>query len=66
MKHEFKIGDKVQFKGSGGFLGYVSHVHKGHLFRLDDYEIHIHIGNGERIIAAQSDLELFGDSKSAD
>lgn len=64
MKHEFKIGDKVQFKGSGGFLGYVSHVHKGHLFLLDDFEVNVHLGNGEHLTAAASDLELFGEKES--
>jgi hypothetical protein len=55
--NDFKIGDKVKYKNNPEFLGYVSHVHKGYLFELPDYEVHVHIGNKEHVIVNESQLE---------
>ncbi len=53
-----KIGDRVKLKTDEKFIGYVSHIHKGHLFVLEDPEISVHIGHGERIVFNESQLEI--------
>lgn len=60
MMSDFKIGDKVKRKNSNEFLGYVSHVYKGQLLLLDDFEILIHL-NGVRTTAMASELEIYKD-----
>lgn len=55
---KFGVGDKVSLKGSGKFLGYVSHVDKGYLFKRKDYQIYVHIGYGEHIKYLASELQL--------
>lgn len=56
---KFGVGDKVCLKDSGKFLGYVSHVFKGHFFLLEDPEVLVHIGNKVRIMKLESELEFF-------
>ncbi|HHF7341038.1 TPA: hypothetical protein ACPSKZ_000695 [Legionella anisa] len=58
---EFKIGDKVKYKNTNVFLGYVSHYFLGHLFTLDDPEIRVHIGNNVHVVNKASELELYED-----
>lgn len=59
MMHDFKIGDKVKLKDTNKFLGYVSNVNKGNLFRLDNAEISVHIGNQQVIVKQQNELEYY-------
>lgn len=56
----FKIGDKVSFKGVNKFLGYVSHVDNGQLFRKDDPDVRVHF-QGMITWTPASNLELFPD-----
>lgn len=56
--NDFKIGDKVKFKGSDEFIGYVSNVFKGHLFLIDDFEIDVHF-KGKPTILNASELEKY-------
>lgn len=56
----FKIGDKVSYKGVNTFLGYVSHVDKGNLFLKDDPDVRIHF-QGVITWTPASNLELFKD-----
>lgn len=56
---DLKIGDRVALKGKKEQLGYVSHIHKGHMFELDDYVINIHLGNQEHIEIQASKLERY-------
>ena len=57
---ELKIGEKVKIKGADEFLGYVSHVFKGHLLLLDDFEVSVHL-DGTRFNVNASELEVFTD-----
>jgi hypothetical protein len=57
---DFKIGDKVKYKNSHDFLGYVSNVYKGQLFLIEDFEILVHL-NGVRTTALASELEIYSD-----
>lgn len=56
----FKIGDRVKFKVSSqvDVLGYVSHIHKGYLFYLEDFDVHVHLGNKQHMIVKESEIEL--------
>lgn len=55
----FKIGDKVSYKGVNKFLGYVSHIDKGQLFGKD-HDVRVHF-QGEITWTPASNLELFKD-----
>lgn len=57
--NEFKIGDRVALKGKKEQLGYVSHIHKGNLFELEDYVINVHLGNQKHIEVRASHIEHY-------
>lgn len=58
---DFKIGDKVTYKGKNELLGHVSSVFKGQLFALPVPDVRVHIGFGEHIVYPANELEIYKD-----